>query len=121
MSESCNSFIADPAPLERRRGRRAVLDAKGKAELYAETAGVPLGPLVTVSDGGVFRPQPERMMADMSMRAATRLPGWTEGGNGSARDRFDGLRDRRVGAPPPADAPSGQARHLRQRLIEIGD
>jgi len=66
--------IADPAPLEKEARRRAVLDAKGKAELYAETAGVPLGPLVTVSDGGVFRPQPERMMAEMSMRAADAMP-----------------------------------------------
>lgn len=66
--------LADPAPLEEEARRQAVLEAKGKAELYADTAGVPLGPLLSISDGGMFRPQPGPLMAEMSMRMADAMP-----------------------------------------------
>lgn len=41
--------------------RRAVEDARAKAELYAETAGVSLGAIVSITEGGVVRPQPMMM------------------------------------------------------------
>lgn len=66
--------LADPAPLETEARRLAVLEAKGKAELYAETAGVALGPLLTISDGGVFRPTSGPMMSEMAMRSADAMP-----------------------------------------------
>lgn len=61
--------LADPAPLEAEARRLAVREAKAKAELYAEAAGVDLGALVTIADGGSFMPRQAPMMADMAMRS----------------------------------------------------
>lgn len=61
--------IADSAPLEREARRLAVADARDKAELYAEAAGVELGALMSIGDGGVFRPRPGPVMAEMAMRS----------------------------------------------------
>lgn len=61
--------LSDPEPLEEEARRLAVLDARSKAELYAAAAGVPLGDLLTISDGGVFVPRPGPVMAEMAMRS----------------------------------------------------
>ncbi|MDJ1008026.1 MAG: SIMPL domain-containing protein [Paracoccaceae bacterium] len=66
--------LADPAPLEAEARRLAVFEAKSKAALYAESAEVELGPLLTLNDGGVFRPQPGPVMAEMAMRSADAMP-----------------------------------------------
>ena len=64
-----NFVVADPAPLEREARRLAVLDAMEKAALYADTAGVTLGDLMSVSDGGMAAPGPGPVMAEMAMRS----------------------------------------------------
>lgn len=61
--------VADPAPLLREARRLAVIDAKSKAALYADTAGVVLGDLMSISDAGVVQPVGGPMMADMAMRS----------------------------------------------------
>lgn len=48
--------IAEPEPLEDEARKLAVADAQRKAKLYAEAAGVSLGPLVAISEGGGYRP-----------------------------------------------------------------
>ena len=64
-----NFVVADPTPLEREARRLAVLDAMEKAALYADTAGVTLGDLMSVSDGGMAAPGPGPVMAEMAMRS----------------------------------------------------
>jgi uncharacterized protein YggE len=44
--------LADPAPAMNEARRRAVADAMARAELLATAAGVPLGPVVSISEGG---------------------------------------------------------------------
>ena len=42
--------------------REAVLDAKARAELYAQTAGIAVGPVISITEGGdLSRPQPMAM------------------------------------------------------------
>lgn len=61
--------VADPAPLEREARRLAVLNAIDKATLYAEAAGVALGDLLSMSDGGAVLPRGGPMMAEMALRS----------------------------------------------------
>lgn len=71
LADGANQFrglsfdIADPAPLMDAARRAAVADAKAKAALYAEAAGVSLGALVELREGGVAQPVP--MVAEMAM------------------------------------------------------
>ena len=60
--------IADPAPYLDIARRDAVMQARAKAELFAEAAGVTLGPLMTFADQGGSGPEPLMMMemADVS-------------------------------------------------------
>lgn len=53
----------EPRPLQDEARRRAVQDARRKAELYAEAAGVTLVRLLRLDEGGVSIPRPRRMMA----------------------------------------------------------
>lgn len=69
MLSGLSFVVADPEPLEAEARRLAVLAAMAKAELYAETAGVTLGPLMSISDAGGFSPSPGPMMAEMAMRS----------------------------------------------------
>ncbi|MEO0819753.1 MAG: SIMPL domain-containing protein [Pseudomonadota bacterium] len=65
--------IAEPGPLEDEARRLAVADAKRKAALYAEAAGVELGRLLSISEPGVIHsPQPrfERMAPAMAAESA---------------------------------------------------
>ncbi|MEM9009631.1 MAG: SIMPL domain-containing protein [Pseudomonadota bacterium] len=52
----------DPAPLEDLARTAAVEDALAKARLYADAAGIGLGPILQMSEAGGFRPQ-ERFFA----------------------------------------------------------
>ncbi|MEO1238363.1 MAG: SIMPL domain-containing protein [Pseudomonadota bacterium] len=61
--------VGDPAPILREARRLAVLDGKDKATLYAETAGVVLGELMSVSDPGAVHPASQPMRAEMAMRS----------------------------------------------------
>ena len=59
--------IDDPRKLQDEARRRAVKDAKAKAELYAEAADVDLGAILSISEGSVATPRPA--MARMAMEA----------------------------------------------------
>lgn len=48
--------IAEPRPLQDQARQEAVKDARAKAELLAEAAGVGLGPVRTITEGGGARP-----------------------------------------------------------------
>ncbi len=68
--------LQDPLPLLDEARRRAVADARRKAELYADAAGVTLGPVLTIADqGGAGLPQPmmraEMMAADAGVPVAS--------------------------------------------------
>ncbi len=59
--------IQKPRPHQDEARKRAVKDARIKAELYVEAAGVKLGQIISINEnGGVQRPQP---MARMEMAA----------------------------------------------------
>jgi hypothetical protein len=61
----------DPAPIMDEARRKAVADARRKAALYAEGAGVKLGPIQSISEGGGYYPQPVYAMSRMAeMKAA---------------------------------------------------
>lgn len=63
--------VADPKPLMDEARRRAVADARRRAGVLAEAAGVTLGPLVSISEsGGPGRPMPLARMEAAMMDAA---------------------------------------------------
>ncbi|MEC3859955.1 SIMPL domain-containing protein [Mesobacterium sp. TK19101] len=56
--------VQEPAPLQEAARRDAVADAMARAQVYAEAAGVTLGPVVSISEnGGGYRPEPMMMAA----------------------------------------------------------
>jgi len=57
--------IGDPAPLRARAREEAVADARKRAEALARAAGVALGPVLSISEGGSSAPRPmaARVMA----------------------------------------------------------
>lgn len=61
--------LQDPDPAQDEARRRAVADAQAKAALYAEAAGVTLGPIIHLSEGFGAQPAETRMMAG-SLEAA---------------------------------------------------
>ena len=63
-----NFTIKDPAPLLARARTDAVADAKLRAQQYAAAAGVALGPIQALSEGGGEAPRP--MYRVMAMAAA---------------------------------------------------
>ncbi|MDC0739638.1 SIMPL domain-containing protein [Cognatishimia sp. SS12] len=74
VSDGANVFnglsfaLQDPSQAEAEARRRAVENARAKAELYADAAGVELGALLSISENGSVRPQPMfRAAADMAM------------------------------------------------------
>lgn len=63
-----NFTIAEPEPLRNEARKAAVADALARAQLYADAAGVKLGPIRSISEQAQVRPpQP---MARMAMEAA---------------------------------------------------
>jgi uncharacterized protein YggE len=67
--------VEEPTALEDAARREAIADARRKAELYAEAAGVPLGPLLRVEEGYGSGPQPVPMLAmARDMAAAPPVP-----------------------------------------------
>lgn len=59
--------LQDPGPAQDAARRAAVAEARRKAELYADAAGVTLGPLLTLDEGGAApRPMP-MARAEMSL------------------------------------------------------
>lgn len=61
--------LSDPGPSEAAARRAAVADAQARAALYADAAGVALGPVLSIVEGGTSRPQPMLSTARMAMEA----------------------------------------------------
>jgi hypothetical protein len=62
--------VADPAPALHEARRRAVADARSRAETLAAEAGVRLGPVVDILEGGAASPGPPRPLAAMALKTA---------------------------------------------------
>lgn len=62
--------VQEPRPFQDEARRRAVADALAKAQLYAEAAGVALGPVQTIGEAGGFEPRPMQMEMAMARDAA---------------------------------------------------
>jgi hypothetical protein len=61
--------IRNPAPLLEKARADAIADARIRAETYAKAAGVSLGPILSISEGGTETPRPMYRMA-VAMQAA---------------------------------------------------
>ncbi|SEO79140.1 hypothetical protein SAMN04490248_11283 [Salinihabitans flavidus] len=72
VSDGANQFgglsftVQEPGPLMDAARRAAVSDARAKAELLAEAAGVTLGSLISLSESGSPPPRPMMARAEMS-------------------------------------------------------
>jgi uncharacterized protein len=64
-------LVSDPSKALDEARRSAISDARHKAELYANAAGIALGPVVSVNEQGTVTPGPIRMRAAV---AADRAP-----------------------------------------------
>jgi uncharacterized protein YggE len=67
-----NFSIRDPDPLLTKARAEAIADAKLRAETYARAAGVTLGAIQSINEGGVEPPRP--MYKAMAMRADSSVP-----------------------------------------------
>lgn len=65
--------LSDPAPLREQARRAAVADARAKAVLYAEAAGVELEAVLSLVESGASAPRPE-MMASARMAMDSGVP-----------------------------------------------
>jgi uncharacterized protein YggE len=72
--------LADPREALAEARRRAVADAQARAETLASEAGVELGPVVAISEGGFAAPGPPRPLAELQMRSAADVTTPIEGG-----------------------------------------
>ena len=66
--------FSEPQPLYDAARRDAVLQAKARAQLLADAAGVKLGHLLTIQDGYVSTPGPRDMAVRMEMSAGADVP-----------------------------------------------
>lgn len=79
VSGGANTFnglqfaVQEPKPLMDEARRRAVADARARAELLAEAADVELGALISLTEGSRRAPEPV-MMARMEMAADASVP-----------------------------------------------
>jgi uncharacterized protein YggE len=62
--------IKEPAPLLEKARTQAIADARARAVTYAKTAGVSLGSILSISEGGIEPPRPI-LMYRMAASAAT--------------------------------------------------
>ncbi|MGX9354839.1 SIMPL domain-containing protein [Roseobacteraceae bacterium S113] len=65
--------LSDPSPLRDAARRDAVADAKAKAALYADAAGVTLGAVLKITEAGASAPAP-MMMAEARMAMSSAVP-----------------------------------------------
>lgn len=90
------SFALDDDEDVRAEARRlAVGKAIARAELYASAAGMKVGRIVTISEGGDYSPQPMAMMArgkDMMMEASTPISGGEVGYTARVNITFELVR-----------------------------
>ncbi|CUK24295.1 26 kDa periplasmic immunogenic protein precursor [Cognatishimia activa] len=79
VSDGVNAFnglsfgLQDPSEAMNEARRKAVEDAVAKATLYAEAAGVELGDIKSINEGGISMPQP-RFMARTEMAMDSGVP-----------------------------------------------
>ena len=66
--------FSDPKPLLDEARKNAVADAKSKATLLTEAAGVRLGKLITIQEGYASAPQPKMYAARMEMASDAAAP-----------------------------------------------
>ena len=66
--------LSDPQPLMDEARRRAVAEAARRAALYAEAAGLTLGPLLMLSETGAAEPRPFAARADMALAQSAAMP-----------------------------------------------
>ncbi len=67
--------IAEPGPLRNEARKLAVAEARDRAELYADAAGVSLGKILSISEAGGHRPpQPAYRRAALESAAADAVP-----------------------------------------------
>jgi uncharacterized protein YggE len=64
--------IRNPAPMLEKARAEAIADARARAETYAKAAGVSLGPILSISEGGSEAPRP--MYRVMAMAAGRSVP-----------------------------------------------
>jgi len=70
--------IADPAPLLDAARRKAMADARHRAELYAGEAGAALGPVLAIQESEALPPRPVLRSAMMAEAASPIAPGESE-------------------------------------------
>ena len=61
-----NFALSEPEPITNQARRAAIDDAKAKAELYADAAGVRLGRILSINDGGSYAPARRMRVAALS-------------------------------------------------------
>lgn len=66
--------FSDPKPLLEKARAEAVKDATEKAQTYARAAGVSLGPILSISDGGSYAPQPMALKRAMAFADVSSTP-----------------------------------------------
>lgn len=66
--------IRDPKPLMKEAREEAVKEAVAKAQTLAKAAGVTLGPIISISEGGSYQPMPVFAGKVMRMDAAAAPP-----------------------------------------------
>jgi uncharacterized protein len=71
--------IANPAPFAARALQSAVATATMKAKAVAQAAGIALGPIMSIEEGGTSIPRPMPMMRAMAFAAAPAPPPIAEG------------------------------------------
>jgi len=70
--------VGEPAPLLDEARRKAVADARRKAEVYAAAAGVKLGRVLRIEEEGGLRPEPYLPYARQAAAAVPVAPGQVE-------------------------------------------
>lgn len=66
--------LQDPAPATDDARRRAVADARHRAELYAEAAGVTLGEVLSISEQSGYNPPQPMMMREAAFDSSGSVP-----------------------------------------------
>lgn len=65
--ESLSFGLANPAPQQTRARKAAVADARARAQTLAAAAGVKLGPIISITEGGPARPPVMALRAEAAM------------------------------------------------------
>jgi uncharacterized protein YggE len=67
--------LSDPQPAMDEARKRAVADARARAALYAEAAGVALGPILSITEGGGYQPPQPMYRRELAMDAGVPVAG----------------------------------------------